>query len=62
MKFLFKTAVKSICTRIVDFPESCSQNFPEIDAPVLGIQTRTKVYEMIPLTDPPPNLSDLWLL
>lgn len=35
---LFKTAVKSICTRLVDFPESGAQNFPEIVASVLGMQ------------------------
>lgn len=49
-------------TRLVDFPECCLQNFPEIDVPVLGIQIRTRVYEKLPLVDPPPILSDLWLL
>lgn len=56
MKFLFETAIRSIYTRLVDFPEFCSQNFPEIDVPFLNMKTRTKVYEMLPLTETPPSL------
>lgn len=55
MKFLFETAVGSIYTRLVDFPEFCSQNFPEVDVSFLDMQTRTKVYEMLPLTETPPS-------
>ena len=61
LKFLFKTAVKSCCTKLVDFPKFCSQNFLEIDVSVLGMQTRTKVYEMFSLMETP-DLYDLWSL
>lgn len=35
---------------------TCAHRIPEIDVPVLGMSTRTKVCEVLPLTETPPSL------